>query len=85
MKKQTGKDFFKLMNSVAFEKNYGKFEKTKKYQRCNNIKEGKLFSIRTKLSCYKFFQIKFISNRNGKKSNSYVQACLCSFIYIRSE
>ena len=51
---------------------------------CNNRKEKKLFSIRTKLSYYKIFHIKFIDNRNEKNTNIYEQACLFRFINIRS-
>ena len=39
------------------------------YWTCNNKKEKKLFSVRTKLSYYKFFHEKFISNRNDKNYN----------------
>ena len=51
---------------------------------CNNRKEEKLFSIRTKLSYCKIFHIKFIGNRNQKNANIYEQACLFRFINIRS-
>ena len=41
-----------------------------KYYTCNNRKEKKLFSIRTKFSYYKALHREFISNRNEKNSNN---------------
>ena len=44
-----------LMNNAAFEKGHRKFEKTQRYQICNNWKKKQLISIRTKLSNNKIF------------------------------
>ena len=45
-------------------------KKPQKYQTCNKRKEKKLFSIRTKLSCYKVFHGIFYSNRSKSNSNT---------------
>ena len=34
-----GKDFLKLMNNAIFVKKYGKCEKTRSYQACNNLRK----------------------------------------------
>ena len=54
------KDFFKLMNNTM--------ENVRKHRNItfNNRKEKKLFIFRTKLSYYKVFHRKSISNRNKK-------------------
>ena len=53
-------------DECSFWKNYGKCKKHRSLKTCYNRKEKKLFSIRTKLSHYKVFHIKCISNRNEK-------------------
>ena len=63
------KIFLELMNNEKCEKlwkNYGKCEKILRYYTCHNRKKKKLFSIAIKLSYYKVFHRKFISNRNEK-------------------
>ena len=65
------------MNNVVFRET---MENVKKH-RNNNRKKKKLFSIRTKLSCYKVFHRTSISNRNEKKKkkeknrDTYEQTC----------
>ena len=59
------KYFFKLMKKSVF----GKLLKIWENIEILNRKEKKLFSIRTKLSYYKIFHRKFISNKNKKNSN----------------
>ena len=61
------KYFFKLMNNAVFGKTM------KIVRKHNNRKEKKLFNIRIKLSYYKVFRRRFISNRNEKNSNSIYQ------------
>ena len=46
--------FFKAGDQCSFWKNYWKCEKEQKYLTCNNRKEKKLFSIKTKFSDYMF-------------------------------
>ena len=65
------KNLFKLMSNLVFWKNYGKCEKTYKYQTCNNRKEKKLSSVRTKLSYYKVLHKKFIRNKTEKNTDTY--------------
>ena len=64
-------NFFKLMNSPVFGKNYGKCEKTQRYKTCHNSEKKKLFGVRTKLSYYKVFHRKRISNRNDRNRDTY--------------
>ena len=45
-----------------------KYEKKQRYYTCHNRKKRKLFGVRTKLSYYKVFHRKCISNRNKKKT-----------------
>ena len=59
------KYLFKLMKKSVF----GKLLKIWENIEILNRKEKKLFSIRTKLSYYKIFHRKFISNKNKKNSN----------------
>ena len=50
-------DSFKLMNNAVFWKNYGKCEKTWRYETCHNRKKRKLIGVRTKSShCNLFFK-----------------------------
>ena len=42
------KDLFTLMNNAVFGKNYGKCDKTQRYQTCDNKKKKELFRARTK-------------------------------------
>ena len=48
------KNIFQANEKYQFLKNYGKIEKTLRYQTYNNWSKKKLFGIKTKLSC-KFF------------------------------
>ena len=57
------KIFFKLMNNRVFGK---PMEMRENIELSSNRKKKKLFSVKTKLSYYKFFQRKYISNRNEK-------------------
>ena len=41
------------------------------YKSCSNSKKKKLFGVRTKLSYYKVFHRKLISNRNEKNRDTY--------------
>ena len=78
------KYFLKLINNAVFRKTTEDVRK-QKYQTCNDRKEKKSFSIRTKLSCHNVFHRKFISNRNEKNSNINKQACFLRLINIRSK
>ena len=53
------------MNNAAFRKTMENMRKYR-YQTCHNRKKKKLFGVRTKLSYYKIFYRKFISNRNDE-------------------
>ena len=58
------------MNNAVFGKTKTNVKKeTTNIELANNRSEKKLFSIRIKLSYYKVFHRKFISNRNEKNSN----------------
>ena len=76
------KDLFKLMNDVVFGTT---IENERKHKNMNlittemernylvsepNLKGSTLFSVRTKLSYYKFFHREFISYRNENNSNT---------------
>ena len=61
------KFFFRIVE-CHFWKNYGKCEKTKRYQTFHNRKKKEIFSIATKFSYYKFFHTKVIGNKNEKKT-----------------
>ena len=67
------KDFLKLINNAVSGKNYGwkmwEYTEILNSSQKNNIYKNRQFGVRTKLSYYKVFQRKFISNRNEKNSN----------------
>ena len=63
------KYFFKFMNHAVFVKTTEHLRK-QRYQTCHNRKKKKLFGVRTKLSYYKVFHRKFISNGNEKNRNT---------------
>ena len=66
---------------MQFLKIFGKCERTEILNLSEREKE-KVFGVRTKLSYYKDFRRKFISNRNGRNRNSN-RMIDCRFINIR--
>ena len=56
--------FFKFINNRVFWKT---IQNVRKYRDCHNRKKKKLFGTWAKLSHYKVFHKKYISNRNEKK------------------
>ena len=54
------------MNNTVIEKAVKNVRKHKDIKTCHKKKKKKLFGIRTKLSYYKVFHRKLISNRNEK-------------------
>ena len=71
------KYFFKLMNNVVFGKLW------KMWENIEILKKRKLFGVRTKLSYYKVFHRKLISNRHEKKRDTYEQTFLFRTFNIR--
>ena len=69
------KDFLKLINNAVSGKNYGwkmwEYTEILNSSQKNNIYKNRQFGVRNKLSYYKVFQRKFISNRNEKNWNTY--------------
>ena len=70
------KDFFKLMKfffGKAINYNIRKHRDmtTERRTACYNRKTKKLFGVRTKLSYYKYFQRKFVSNRYERNRDTY--------------
>ena len=50
-----GKRFFHTNEQYSFWENYGKYEKTSRYQVCNKWSKKELFSVRTKVSYNNLF------------------------------